>query len=332
MSIIDAIRTDAIQHSRRIILPESTDTRILQAAISAQKLGIVQPVLLGNPDAINLTAQDHGLDISKLSLFEIDNCSSDTQLHAYLASRKAYQGRSKLERDELLNDPLTAALCLLATDQVDACVAGAAYSTASVIGQGLKIIGTSQNSPLLSSFMLMVFSSPPVPNLDFALFADCAINVRPNAKQLAQITQDCAFNAHHLFNLDPKIALLSFSTSGSASHDDVTLIQQATKQIRANYPTLTVLGEVQFDAALMPEVRALKMSDCDYTQPANVFIFPNLDAGNIGYKIAERLGGAQVIGPILQGLNKPLNDVSRGADVESIINTLALTCLQSVSK
>lgn len=160
------------------------------------------------------------------------------------------------------------------------------------------------------------------------IFADCAINIAPDAEQLADIAYQSAENARLLLGLEPKIALLSFSTNGSAKHESVDKVRTASDLLHANHPALNVIGDVQFDAAISDRILRKKWQDANFTAPANVFIFPSLESGNICYKIAERMGGATAIGPILQGLKKPVNDLSRGASVESIINTIAVSCLQ----
>jgi phosphate acetyltransferase len=174
----------------------------------------------------------------------------------------------------------------------------------------------------------MVFSKPPVEGLEYAVYADCAININPDCDQLAQIAVSSAKSAESLFGLDPRVALLSFSSAGSANHPDADKVICAKALLAEQHPQLKVIGEAQFDTALLPSIRRSKMPDAEFSEPANVYIFPNLDSGNIGHKIAERVGGASVIGPVLQGLNKPLNDLSRGATVDGVINTIALTCLQ----
>ena len=327
-NIIDTIRANAAAKCRTVVLPEANDERILRAAVDVQSAGIATPVLLGNLHEIRASAREFGLDLGDMLLYDVITLSQSARLNTYLRSRKRFADLSEAELTAALQNPLTLACCLLGTGEVDACVAGAVYTTTEVIQQGLRIIGTIDESPLLSSFFLMAFDRPPVEGLDFALYADCAINISPDCQQLAEIARSTAGSAERIFKLDPKVALLSFSTAGSAAHPDVDKVTCAVETLRNGHPQLNVIGEVQFDTALLPSVRKLKMSDTGYSEPANVFIFPDLDAGNIAYKITERIGGARAIGPILQGLSKPLNDLSRGADVGSIVNTIAMTCLQ----
>ncbi len=327
--IIDKIRSDAAAKCCSVVLPEAQDERILRAAIEAKSAGIAKPVLLGSPDEILSAADAFGLDLQGIDLADSRILAQSADLQDYLQSRKRYADLSGAERALALQNPLTLACCMLATGGVDACVAGALYTTTQVIQNGLRIVGTSIDSPLLSSFFLMVFDHPPANGLEYALFADCAINVNPDADQLAQIANSTSHSARNLFGLDPKLALLSFSTAGSAEHPDVDKVQRATRLVRETHPQLKLIGEVQFDAAFSSTVRDLKMPGAEFSGPANVYVFPDLDAGNISAKVAERIGGAMPVGPVLQGLSKPLNDLSRGADIESIINTIAMTCLQA---
>lgn len=328
-SIIDDIHAHAARHVRTVALPEATDERVLRAAIEVKARGIANPVLLGSADEIRERAESSNLDLGNISCLDPQALKDSDVLICHLASCRRYARWSRAGLSNALKKPLMAACCLLATGQVDACVAGAVSDSAEVIRHGHRVIGMHAGSNgLLSSFFLIVFPSPPVPGLDFALFADCAINVSPDCEQMAQIGIATAASAAQLFELNPHLALLSFSTDGSARHVEAAKVRCAVNQIRAEYPALHVIGEVQFDAALLPSLREVKMPDAAYSKPANVFVFPDLNSGNIAYKVAERLGGAKAIGPILQGLNKPLNDISRGADVEAIVNAIALSCLQ----
>ncbi len=328
MSIIEQIHLDAAAKGARVILPESTDERILQAAAEVRRRGIANPVLVGRQAELNEIARQLDLDIMGIKCIDPQACASDEKLHQHLRSRKWYTELSDAELSEFLQSPLALACAQLAVGQVDACVAGAALPTSAVISHGLRIVGTRENSPLLSCFLLMVFVAPPAEGLDYALFADCAININPDSEQLAQIALSTAQSAESLFKLDPQVALLSFSTAGSANHEDADKVACAAQYLHEHHASLKVIGEAQFDSALLPSIRQAKMPNAEFNQPANVYVFPNLDAGNIGYKIAERIGNAKVIGPILQGMHKPLNDLSRGADVEAIVNTIAMTCLQ----
>jgi phosphate acetyltransferase len=201
--------------------------------------------------------------------------------------------------------------------------------TGDVIRAALQVIGTESAGTRLSSFFIMLLNTPlPSP----VLFADCAINVDPDAEQLADIAHQSAKNAKALLGIEPKVALLSFSTNSSAKHERVDKVRIATEIVLSQNSSLNVIGDIQFDAAFSSDVLQTKWADTTFEAPANVFVFPSLESANIGYKIAERIGGATAIGPILQGLAKPVNDLSRGANVEAIINTIAVTALQVKDK
>lgn len=328
MSIIERIRSEAAAKCPVVVLPESTDERILQAAVELNNLGIARPVLLGDNTELQALAHKHQLDLSGIASHDIEALAHSESLQRYLRTKKWYADLSESALIETLQDPLLLACAMLAVGKVDACVAGAVYSTSKVLSAGLRIIGMREDSPLLSSALLMVFAKPPARGLEYAVYADCAININPDCEQLAQIAVSSAKTAETLFGLDPRVALLSFSSAGSASHPDADKVICAKALLSEQHPQLKVIGEAQFDTALLPSIRQTKMPDAEFSEPANVYIFPNLDSGNIGHKIAERIGGASVIGPVLQGLSMPLNDLSRGATVDGIVNTVALTCLQ----
>jgi phosphate acetyltransferase len=274
--IIDTIRANAAAKCCTVVLPEANEERILRAAVDVQSAGMAAPVLLGNPEEIRNSAIEFGLDLGDMLLYDVITLSQSASLKTYLRSRKRFADLSEDDFTSALQNPLTLACCLLGSGEVDACVAGAVYTTTEVIQQGLRVIGTSEDRPLLSSFFLMAFAHPPVEGLEFALYADCAINISPDYEQLAEIARSTAGSAGQILKLEPKIALLSFSTTGSAVHPDVDKVARALETLQSRYPQLNVIGEVQFDAALLPSVRQLKMSDAAYSEPANVYIFPDL--------------------------------------------------------
>ena len=314
----------AKQHKRRIVLPESNDNRILEAAVYCDKYEIADIILLGDPSVIE--AQLSTLKLSTGNI-QIVNPADSENTQAYsdtLYQLRSKKGLSKQQADELSQQPLYFASLMVREGLADACVAGAINATGDVIRAALQTIGTKTPETRLSSFFIMLTSTLPTP----VFFADCAINITPDAVQLADIAYQSAENMKALIGLEPKVALLSFSTNGSAKHESVDKVREAAALLHTNHPELNVIGDIQFDAAVSNEVLKVKWPDAHFTAPANVFVFPSLESGNICYKTAERIGGATAIGPILQGLKKPVNDLSRGTSVESIINTIAVTCLQ----
>lgn len=320
---IDFIKL-AKQHKRLIVLPESDDDRILEAAVFADSNQVADIILLGEPDTIKMQLAKLQLSIGSIQIVNpLDNSLSEN-FAEILYQLRAAKGLKKEQAESLSKQPLYFANLMVKEGLADACVAGANSATADVIRAALQVIGTKTPEARLSSFFIMLCKTLPTP----VLFTDCAINILPDAKQLADIACQSGLNIQSLLGITPKIAMLSCSTNGSAKHENIEKVIEATKILHDKHPELNVIGDIQFDAALSNRILQKKWGSSNFEAPANVFVFPSLNAGNIGYKIAERIGGATAIGPILQGLAKPVNDLSRGADVESIINTIAVTCLQ----
>jgi phosphate acetyltransferase len=313
----------AQQSPKRIVLPESSDDRILQAAVAADQQGIAKITLLGDPAVINTQLEKLNLSLGNITIVHPE--TSDNNYATNLFKLREKKGMTQAQADKISLQPLYFGDLMVQAGDADACVAGVINSTGNVIRAALHVLGTETPTTRLSSFFIMLLEAPlesPV------LFADCAINIDPDAEILADIAIQSAKNAKKLLGMDPKIAMLSFSTNGSAKHISVDKVREATDLVKEQAPELNIIGEIQLDAAMSKRVLATKWPDSDFQAPANIFVFPSLEAGNIGYKIAERFGNATAVGPILQGLAKPVNDLSRGADVEAIINTIAVTCLQ----
>jgi phosphate acetyltransferase len=317
----------AKQNKRHIVLPEGNDDRILQAAVEVSQDNIAQITLLGNAETIHKRFELLGLKAGDIQIVDPSD-ANNTKSKDYskiLFHLREKKGLTQEQASQVSQQPLYYADLMVKAGDADACVAGVINPTGDVIRAALQVIGTESSAARLSSFIIMLMDAPlPSP----VIFADCAINIEPDAEQLADIAYQSAKNAKVLLGINPKVALLSFSTNGSAKHESVDKIREATALLHHQYPEISVIGDIQFDAAFSTKVLQTKWPASNFEAPANVFIFPSLEAGNIGYKIAERIGGATAIGPILQGLAKPVNDLSRGADVTAIINTIAVTCLQ----
>lgn len=327
MSKFDAVFTKAKANPRRILLPESQDHRILEAASIAACDALAVPVLLGTPDDIRESAQQASIDLGDIEIIDTRDEKLRDYLTGVMIAKRSPKPVSNADIQQTLSDPVSAACLLLGDAQADGCVAGAATATASVIRSALRYVGMAADVSLVSSFFAMRMSDHH-PVKDLMLMGDCGLMVDPDAVQLAEIAEATGSSAEQLFGMEPEVAMLSFSTNASARHPAVTRVRDATKQLRKRKPHWRIVGDVQLDAAVVPEILASKYPEAAADTPCNTLIFPNLEAGNIGYKLVERFGGAQAIGPILQGLNRPVNDLSRGCSSDDIVNLIAVTAAQ----
>ncbi len=324
---LDEFTQRAQQQPKRIVLPEGSDERIIAAAAHCAKQGIAHPILIGDTSKIKTLCDNFDIESNLIEC--IDSTSSDKN-EAYaqlLYDLRQHKGLSLAEARTLVAQPLVFASCMVKAGDADGCVAGAQHATSDVVRAALQIIGVAPEVKLVSSFFIMVLAESHSQPL---VFADCALNIAPNAEQLADIALSSAQSANQLLEIQPKVALLSFSTNGSAAHAEVDKVREAVELIKQKDSKLNVIGDIQFDAAFDAKTLSAKWPDTNFAAPANIFVFPSLEAGNIGYKIAERIGGALPIGPVLQGLNQPVNDLSRGCDVEAVINTIIVTAVQAI--
>lgn len=333
MSLLDEIKSKAAARNKTIVLCEGEDERVVRAAAQITKEGIAKIVLIGNAAECKKVAPD--ADLTGVTL--IDPLTSDkTEEYARILyeARKA-KGMTEEQAKEQAKDRTMFGALMLKAGDVDGYVSGACHSTANTLRPGLQVVKTAAGIKTVSSCFIMIApdkSNPYNPD-GVAVFADCAINIEPTAEQLADIAITSAKTAKDIAGIEPRVAMLSFSTKGSGNDDKFTQsvpkVQQATSLARAAAPELKLDGEFQFDAAVAPEVGKLKAPDSKVAGNANVFVFPNINAGNIGYKIAQRFGGYMAIGPVCQGFAKPLNDLSRGCNVDDIVATVAVTALQA---
>lgn len=320
--LFDGIRASLEGKEKTIVLPEGEDARILEAAVHLQQEGIVTPVLLGNESEVKKAAEAGGFDISEIQLIDPESASYFEELCEKFVERRA--GKATIEQArEQLKDVNYFGTMLIYTGRVDGLVSGAAHSTADTVRPALQIIKTKPGISKTSGAFIMMKEEQRL------IFADCAITVNPNAKELAEIAVESSKTAQ-AFGIDPRVALLSFSTKGSAVTEETEKVVEAAKFAKELAPELLIDGEFQFDAAYVPAVAAKKAPDSVIKGDANVFVFPTLDAGNIGYKLTERLGGYEAIGPILQGLNGPVNDLSRGCSAEDVYKLSLITAAQSL--
>lgn len=308
---------------KTIVLPEGEEDRIIKAADYLLERDIVNLIIVGDKDAILARGKELGLNsLEKASFQAMDDEEVLAPMVAKLCELRAKKGMTEEQARKTLTDASYFGTMLVVLGKADGLVSGSINSTANTVRPALQVIKTKPGQSLVSGAFLMCFKD------HVAVFADCAINLNPNAEQLADIAIQSAETAK-AFGIDPKVGMLSYSTLGSGKGPDVDLVEEATAIVKEKAPDLAVVGSIQFDAAWSPTVAATKAKGNDVAGHVNVFVFPNLCAGNIGYKAVQRSSGAIAVGPVLQGLNRPVNDLSRGALVQDIINTVALTAIEA---
>ncbi|WP_442592711.1 phosphate acetyltransferase [Parapusillimonas sp. JC17] len=329
MSLLDAIFHKARLNPMRIVLCEGDDPRILEAAHKAAAEGLARISLVGDGERIARTLEHHGWNDPHIDVIDQKQSSLAPSFAQELARLRAKRGMSLQQAEAAILEPLVFAMLLLRLGHVDGSVAGAVHTTADVVRNAIQIIGMKPGTKLVSSFFIMLRDEPFHTNAHALIFADCGLVIDPDADELAEIAMAAADSATALLDTEPRVALLSFSTGGSARHGCVDKVRQAAERLRARRPGLAVDGDIQLDAAIVPQVAQSKLPGSQVAGQANVLVFPNLDAANIGYKLTERLGHATAIGPLLQGLDKPANDLSRGCNANDVYNAIAVTVVQA---
>lgn len=321
--LLDQICENASKRKKTVILPESHDERVLKAAEILHTRGIGQVITLGVEDVVRASAAAAGVNLQGVRVIDFEKSDKFSDFANILYNKRKHKGVTIEKAREILKRDLFYGGMMLAEGMADAVVAGSFASTADVMRASIQTVGMKEGISLVSSFFLMVF-----PEMTYS-FADCAVVPNPDASQLADIAISTADNHQVLTGETPYIAMLSFSTRGSAEHELVDKVRQATAFVRERRPDLNVDGELQFDAAIVDAVGKKKAPGSTVAGRANVLVFPDLQSGNIGYKIAQRLGKGEAVGPVNQGLKKPYFDLSRGCSVDDIVNTAAIALLMA---
>ena len=331
MKLIEDIIARAKSDKQRIVLPESTDERTLQAADLIIKDGVAEIVLIGNESEIKEKAKS--LNLSNIDRAIIVNPENNDKKEVYinlLVELRKNKGMTPEKAEQLVKDPLYLACLMIKNGDVDGEIAGAENTTGNVLRPALQIIKTLPGIKVVSGAFLMFTPFTEYGENGVLLFADCAVLPNPNANELAQIALTSAQTWRALVGAEPRVAMLSFSTKGSAQHEMVDKVAEATKIAKEMDPALIIDGELQADAAIVPNISKSKAPDSPLLGKANVLVFPSLETGNIAYKLVQRLGNAEAIGPVLQGMAAPVSDLSRGCSVEDIYRMVAVTANQAI--
>ena len=328
MDFLSTMQAKAKADKKVIVLPESYEKRNLEAAAECLKEELADIILIGKKDKIMEAAGS--FDVSKAIFVDPETYDRMDEMVAGLAEARKSKGMTLEEaRKILMDDSLFVAVMLVKMGVADGMVSGAIHSTADTLRPALQILKTAPGTELVSSFFIMVTKTPQYGDDGILLFADCALNQNPNPAELACIAGDSAKSYNAFIGKEARVAMLSHSTMGSAKHADVTKVVDAVKIAKEKYPDLKLDGEIQLDAAIVKEVGELKAPNSTVAGKANVLVFPDIDAGNIGYKLVQRFGNAEAFGPILQGIAKPVNDLSRGCSANDIVAVVALTSVQA---
>lgn len=329
MSFIEKIKEKAKSNIKTIVLPEGEEIRTLKAAEIINKEKFAKVVLIGNQEKIKEILTRENINIGDIQVIEPEKSEKKEEYANALYELRKAKGMTLEDAEKLVLDPVYYGMMMVKLEEADGLVSGAVHSTADTLRPALQIIKTAPGTKIVSTFVAI-----DVPNCEFGenglfFFSDCGLNQNPNSEELAQIAISTAKSFETLVEAKPKVAMLSYSTMGSAKAEEVTKVQEATKMAKEEAPELMLDGEMQLDAAIVPAIGQSKAPESNVAGNANVLIFPELEAGNIGYKLVERLAKAEAYGPVCQGIAKPVNDLSRGCKAEDIVGVVAITAVQA---
>ena len=330
MEFLENLKERARQNLQRIVLPEGTEERTLKAADIIIKEGFAKIILIGNPTAISELALQYGLsNIKEATIIDPENHINKDKYIAKMVELRQSKGLTEEMARKQILDPLVLATLIIKCGDADGEVAGADNATGDVLKPAFQFVKTAPGISVVSGAFIMIHSDKKYGNNGMMIFADCAVHPNPTAEELAEIAVATGKTTRAIAGFEPRIAMLSFSTKGSAKHEMVDKVVKATELAKKMAPDMMIDGELQADAALVPAIGLKKAPNSDIAGHANVLVFPTLETGNIAYKLVQRLGNAEAIGPILQGMAAPINDLSRGCSVSDIVNLVAITALQA---